>query len=124
MPMDCPSSTGKGRSPKSSTMWWISLSVSAPGCAADHGGTDAPADENEAGAAGTGVSARAARGSSPAPASTASGKAFSPGNSSQPNWSCTEYASARSTSRQLSIDPVGHGGTQAMQPLQISGSTT
>jgi len=40
------------------------------------------------------------------------------------NCSATVYAAAFGTVRQLSIDPVGHGGTQALQPLQMSGSTT
>src|SRR5690606_38941519 len=95
------------------------------GCAADHGGMLAPGSCT-AGASGAPAAGMAASVAAPsaAPAPSPCCKGFSPGSSSQPNCSCTLYASARSTSRQLSIEPVGHGGTQAMQPLQMSGSTT
>ena len=46
------------------------------------------------------------------------------GNSSQDNCSCKVYALLRSTGNQWSIDPVGQGGTQAMQWLHLSASTT
>ena len=46
------------------------------------------------------------------------------GRSSQDNCSSTVYAAALGRMRQLSIDPVGHGGTQAMQKLHLSAITT
>ncbi len=48
----------------------------------------------------------------------------SAGNTSQPNCSSTVYARTFSTRRQLSIEPVGHGGMQARQWLHLAGSTT
>ena len=77
------------------------------------------------GAAQEGASASAAAASAAAATAAApSASGFSAGSSSQENCSSSVYASPRATSRQLSIDPVGHGGTHAMQPLHTSALTT
>ena len=147
MPSDWPSRTGNGVAPKSSTMWWVSLSVPSSvtrwlpatvavaglrcayrwtyGCAADQGGTCEPGTRSAPTGAAAGASTPSA---ARAPASTASGTArlgaFSDGSSSQVSCSPVEYASMRSIVRQLSIEPVGHGGTQAKHRLHLSASTT
>jgi len=59
-----------------------------------------------------------------ASSTAATAMVFCSGNTSHVNCSSTGYASAFSTVRQLSIAPVGHGGTHAMQPLQTSAFTT
>ena len=59
-----------------------------------------------------------------ASAATPSGSGASGGSSSHSNCAASGYAALLSTIRQLSIAPVGHGGTHAMHCLQIAGSTT
>ena len=150
MPMDCPSSTGNGMLPKSSTTWWVSFSKPASvqlklpttvasvgllggnrlvyGWAADQGGTVAPywaerkawdpGSTDAAGARG-GASAEGAAASAASASDKSSG-----GSSSQVSCSSIVYARARGMVRQLSMEPVGQGEMQAMQPLHTSARTT
>src|SRR5690606_10356385 len=108
------------------------------GCAADHGLTVEPMRLDAAGAATSSTlpkddadatsastcAAASACAAEAAPSSTPSGSSTSPGSSSHANCSSIEYAALFSTRLQLSIAPVGHGGTQAMHPWQTSGLTT
>ena len=154
MPMDCPSKAGNGMGPKSKTMWWVSLVVPASftctlpttvaligalgpcklvyGWAADQGGTVEPyaAEWNtslglvdEALWALTSAAAVASADAS-APMANNSASDSAGGKSSQENCSSRVYAEDLGRMCQLSIEPVGHGGTQAMQKLHLSAITT
>jgi len=102
------------------------------GCAADQGGTVAPycallnaacCAKSTFGAAAA-ASAIAAMSTVPTPACLSCSSLSSSGSASQVSWSATEYARTLGMLRQLSIEPVGQGGTQAMQKLHLSASTT
>ena len=98
-------------------------------CAADHGGSVAPhCDATNArspvSAAGSSGATGSTAGAASAPASASRSGLSSAGSSSQPSCSSTLYALTRGTVRQLSIEPVGHGGTQAMHRLHFCASTT
>src|SRR5438105_10787100 len=143
MPIACPSSSGKNWVPKSSTMWCTSASASAAvrrklpatvaliglfsvywfryGCAADHG---AQAELGETAALACGVSLSASGAGVVSGATASAGYCFCGGSSSQPSCASSEYASGLGTRCQWSMLPVGHGEMQALQPLQMSTSTT
>jgi hypothetical protein len=58
------------------------------------------------------------------PAAASSSADSSAGSSSQPSWSSSVYARTRGICRQLSMLPVGQGGTQSMHRLHLAASTT
>src|SRR3569833_788795 len=59
-----------------------------------------------------------------ASASALAGIGVAAGSASHCNCVAVENGAARATTRQLSIAPVGHGGTQARQASQTAASTT
>jgi hypothetical protein len=87
------------------------------GCAADNGGDAAPPCPSVA----ISVSRRTSSGTSADALDSSSSGA---GSASHEYWSSTVYGVSRRTWSQWSIAPVGHGGTQALQLLQIENSTT
>jgi len=139
MPSDCPSSTGNAVLPNSSTMWWISLEVSAAvrrwlpvhvaiagrasvwrpmyGCAADHGGAATPPWP----AVAIAVICATSSGISLSPPASGS---VSVGSESHESCCSSVYGCVLATLRQLSIAPVGQGGTHARHSSHTSKLTT